>query len=216
MDRLYLAKELKKPEGQMARRLERLQEFDFVIVHRHGRKHTNADSLSHPPCPQCGRENHGEQVIIAATSLMEPEDIKQLQTDDPTIGPVLKSKLKDAKPLDSDFKSYDMFYQIWDQLLVKERKLYRQYQKQEEGTGSVILQLVIPESKKVNVMSGMHGAALGGHLGEDKTLARIREGLYWPGYHNDKMCPDCAATETPAPKNKLQRVKVESPMQMWP
>ena len=36
----------KQPEGQIARWLELLASFDFDIVHRPGRKHGNADSLS--------------------------------------------------------------------------------------------------------------------------------------------------------------------------
>lgn len=44
----------KEPEGQLARWLEQLQEFHFHIVHRPGKKHANADSLSRRPCTQCG------------------------------------------------------------------------------------------------------------------------------------------------------------------
>ena len=36
----------KEPEGQLARWLEKLQEYHFNIVHRPGRKHANADALS--------------------------------------------------------------------------------------------------------------------------------------------------------------------------
>ena len=36
----------KSPEGQLARWLEKLQEFQFTIVHQPGRKHNNADALS--------------------------------------------------------------------------------------------------------------------------------------------------------------------------
>lgn len=43
----------KEPEEQMARWLEKVQEHDFEIKHRHGRKHTNADALSRLPCKQC-------------------------------------------------------------------------------------------------------------------------------------------------------------------
>ena len=34
-------------QGQLARWLEELSQYDFTIVHRAGRKHANADALSH-------------------------------------------------------------------------------------------------------------------------------------------------------------------------
>ena len=45
--RMYLTwlRNFKEPEGQLARWLERLQELDFEIVHRRGKKHTNADAF---------------------------------------------------------------------------------------------------------------------------------------------------------------------------
>ena len=48
----------KEPEGQLASWLERLQEFNFSVVHRPGVQHGNADSLSRIPCSQCGRKSH--------------------------------------------------------------------------------------------------------------------------------------------------------------
>ena len=117
------------------------------------------------------------------------EDIRQLQLDDPTIGPVFKSKLQDSRPPEPELKACSRatqrLYQIWDQLLVCDNKLYRQYLKQHDKPISVVLQLVIPECKKTEVSSEMHGATLGGHLGEVKTLAHVRERFYWPGYHNN-------------------------------
>nr|XP_061825306.1 uncharacterized protein LOC133612154 [Nerophis lumbriciformis] len=43
---------MKEPEGQLARWLERLGEYNFEIVHRPGQLHGNADSLSRRPCRQ--------------------------------------------------------------------------------------------------------------------------------------------------------------------
>ena len=45
----------KNPEGQLARWLEVLGCYDLEVIHRPGRLHQNADSLSRRPCPQCGR-----------------------------------------------------------------------------------------------------------------------------------------------------------------
>ena len=62
---------------------------------------------------------------------------------------------------------------------------------------------------------------MGGHLGEGKTLEKVKERFYWPGYHNDvknwvNTCSDCAARKTPSPRNRaaLQSIKVRSPMQL--
>lgn len=49
---------LKEPEGQLARWLERLQEYIFTVVHRPGNQHKNVDALSRVLCNQCGRVTH--------------------------------------------------------------------------------------------------------------------------------------------------------------
>ena len=43
----------KDTEGKMARWLHALQQFQFSIVHRPGRNHSNADGLSRVPSSQC-------------------------------------------------------------------------------------------------------------------------------------------------------------------
>ena len=50
----------REPEGQVARWLERLQEYNFEVEHRAGKLHYNADAMSRKPrrshgdCPSCG------------------------------------------------------------------------------------------------------------------------------------------------------------------
>ena len=39
-----------EPIGQQARWLEVMEEYDFTVAHRSGKKHTNADALSRRPC----------------------------------------------------------------------------------------------------------------------------------------------------------------------
>eukprot|EP00731_Ephydatia_muelleri_P003083 Em0001g3083a len=61
----------KDPQGQIARWLEILAEYDFTIQHRPGLKHSNADALSRLPCKQCGRQ---DSEATAAPSEMKKEE----------------------------------------------------------------------------------------------------------------------------------------------
>ena len=57
----------KEPEGQLARWLEKLQKYDFTIVHQPGQRQSNADALSRLPCQQCGWQQHkleGEEAPV--------------------------------------------------------------------------------------------------------------------------------------------------------
>ena len=62
---------LDKSEGQLARWIEKLQEYDFSIVHRPGPKHGNANALSRLPCNHCGQLNHlvMEVDVVAVTTV---------------------------------------------------------------------------------------------------------------------------------------------------
>ena len=76
---------MKDPEGQVARWLEKLQEFNFEVVHRRGLQHTNADALSRLPCTQCGLSEKGEEgsgiMPIAVTQLagLDTVELQQKQ-----------------------------------------------------------------------------------------------------------------------------------------
>ena len=74
----------------MARWLEKLEEYDFNIIHRPGLKHNNADALSRMPCQQCGRQSHAdgnnpEETVSADHAVayyfpgMSDEEMQRLQ-----------------------------------------------------------------------------------------------------------------------------------------
>ena len=79
----------KEPEGQVARWLELLSEFDYTVIHRPGAQHQNADSLSRKPCSQCGMvseviEDHS--CLVVASSSVCPawttEEVGEMQSAD--------------------------------------------------------------------------------------------------------------------------------------
>ena len=122
----------KEPEGQVARWIERLQEFDFTIEHRQGRIHSNADALSRRPCVQCGRESHVSPVSVLSirdSTGHSGLDLRQAQLDDPMVGPILRAKEKghrpDAEAMRGEGAKAQRLCQIWDQLTVRDNILHR-------------------------------------------------------------------------------------------
>ena len=57
----------KQPEGQLAHWLEKLQEFQFTIIHRPGKAHGNADALSRQHCGKECPDVDGNTKIVATT-----------------------------------------------------------------------------------------------------------------------------------------------------
>ena len=124
----------KEPEGQLARWLEKLQEYDFTIVHRPGQRHSNADALSRLPCKQCGREQSeqgGEttQVNIITGNVhtlvgRSLQELRDLQLNDPQIGPVLRDLEQQKTPGVTKTRSQPphlrRLIQQWNQLQVKD------------------------------------------------------------------------------------------------
>ena len=73
--------------------------------------------------------------------------------------------------------------QQYNQLIVKNGQLWRVF---EDSHGTVMRhQLVVPTSLKTAVLRELHEGTASGHLGEEKTMSRLRERLYWPGQWND-------------------------------
>ena len=215
----------KDPEGQTARWLESLQQYNFKIVHRQGRLHTNADALSRLPCSQCKRETHfsKETSTVAVVGVSSIQDLRKQQLEDGLIGKVLRAKEKDIKPSERDIKAMSpqarRLFQLWNQLQVSRGCLYRQYIHPLDGHHT--LQLVVPASLRDSILRDLHEGVMGGHLGEEKTMNRVKERFYWPGYNKDVVdwvntCGRCTVRKAPVPKNRapLQSIKVGAPMQL--
>ena len=100
----------KNAEGQLARWIESLAEFDCEIQHRPGKKHSNADGMSRRPCRQCCRpecyepnpgvgrkwlkeESDLECRLLSIGAVWTHEKIIQEQSDDPDTKPIFQAKM---------------------------------------------------------------------------------------------------------------------------
>ena len=68
------------------------------------------------------------------------------------------------------------------------------------------------EEQRLQIIRESHDSTVGGHKGETKTLARVREKFYWKGMRNEireyvKTCETCQ-------KRKLTRIKTKMPMRI--
>ena len=222
----------KEPEGQLARWLEKLQEFNFSILHRKGKNHQNADALSRLPCKQCGREEEPNAIQISTASREDSDspseqeampEMRELQEGDPDLLIALQAKEANRMPDPEVQKAQSLetrrLLQLWEQLVIRNGILFRRW---ESDSGSVgVYQLVVPKSQRKDILRELHEGVVGGHLGEVKVLGKLKERFYWPGHATDvknwcRTCSACAQRKTPAPKKRaqLQSVHVGSPMQM--
>ena len=82
------------------------------------------------------------------------------------------------------------------QLFVKNGILYRLFNGT-EGFGSM-MQLVVPDSLKEEILYGVHEGIGGGHLGVEKSVAKLKERYYWSGHYNDvkSWCANCGSCIT--------------------
>jgi hypothetical protein len=213
----------KNPEGQVARWLERLAEFEFTIQHRPGKNHANADGLSRI-CRQCGQE--AEEQTTLPVSNITPEETLDKWNPAWTVGEVQRSQDEDAdisvikkwirdgpRPSRQMVSGYGTvvhsLWAQWDRLIHSTSGvLYRRWT--EEGR-LVKYQLVTPRAFREEIMKALHDSVTGGHLGMFKTSEKLRERFYWPGWQTDvelwcRQCAGCAARKPPAAKPRAPMV----------
>ena len=217
---LVWLRNFKEPEGQLARWLEKLQEYDFLVVHRQGIKHNNADALSRVPCRQCGRESH--EASIESGDMIQGS-IAALPCTSYTpqwaIGPVYQAmiyNLADRDEVKSLSRESRLLWQQYNSLRLKDDVLWRRVLGGDEGK----LQLAVPAKRRQDILRGLHEGALSAHLGEEKMLSQLKERYYWPNCADDikewcSCCAVCCSRKSHAPKRRagLQTVQVGYPLQ---
>ena len=219
----------KEPEGQVARWIEQLQQYDFSITHRAGEQHGNADGLSRIPCTQCGEQhqvlNWVNSVVPTPLSLhmwSASEDVSKLQAADPDLGPLWKRLTSGSPRSEGDSVSGSSateraLWAQWNRLMVRDGLVYRVWQEMEGGEPSE--QLVAPRTLVPKVLEMLHNGSSGGHLGDTKTLHKVRERFYWPCLKEDvelwcRQCKECSQRKSPSKTPRAPMVPVRTGFSM--
>jgi len=83
--------------------LEQLEEYDFDIVHRQGKLHTNANALSRLPHVNMEGNESGDYAVLAVATtsilpLLSSQDIRSKQLQDDLVGSFLQAKENNLQP----------------------------------------------------------------------------------------------------------------------
>ncbi|VEN42942.1 unnamed protein product [Callosobruchus maculatus] len=220
---------VKNPEGQVARWIERLQEFDFDIEHRAGESHGNADAFSRRPCPDdCAHCNRAEtkDAIARRTTVVDDRwqrtDLQKDQEEDPSLKLIIEWKREDRRPSWQEVSHYSptvkSYWAQWDSLVMEDGILRLILEDKEEAQER--RQTVVPRNRVAKVLGESHSGTCGGHLGVAKTLEKVRERFYWFRCKADvkewcRKCTVCAASNGPQRRKKapMRQYNVGSPFE---
>ena len=221
---LQWLRSFKEPEGQVARWLEHLEEYEFTVQHGPGKKHGNADPLSRYPCHQCSNQPVGVHATtdqrgsnVGGWALQwSKQEVIQFQTDDPDIGQ-MKRWMKEGLPQTCPHNASKVLKSLWSQktnLVLVDDVLYRSW-KDVAGKGlNNCLQMVVPHVLVPSILAELHDAPTGGHLGVVKVLEKAQQRFYWVGQRQDveewcRTCTRCGAQKSPA-KHRRAPMEVDT------
>lgn len=173
---------IKSPSGRLARWALQLQEYDYEIVYRSGRKHQDADALSRAPLELSAHDQEKDDLPLA---VLEDTDIAAEQASDPLISNIIRS-LRDPSRYTTRTRKHVSNYELRDGVL---------YKANFDPTGRPYL-LVVPRCCRLDVLKALHDDPTSGHLGFVRTFHRVSSRFYWPRMRRSvtkylRGCPDC-------------------------
>ncbi|UYV78277.1 hypothetical protein LAZ67_16000751, partial [Cordylochernes scorpioides] len=179
-------KNLKDPTGRLARWALKIQEYDFDIIHKAGKKHMDADGLSRGPLPEMDWVEDYERLFLNQIINEEDEFIENV-----------KKSLKGSKrAITQNFKEENGCL----------------YKKNPNPEGRAWL-LVVPKKRRKDIMSEFHNHMLNGHLGVARTTYRLKNKYHWPSMLKDvsefvKTCHLCQSRKgsNQSPSGLLQPI----------
>ena len=159
---------------QIARWILAIQEYDFKVIHKPGRLHTNADAMLRPPIVHF--INVIELKHLLPNKTTTPVSVRELQMKDPQIRPWIDYLTEGIVPSDPqaakrviaecnymDFDEDGTLVRIW---WAKDKRVRQDTQ----------AQIVVPLELRPAILNACHDDPLqGAHLGFNKTFQKMRE-----------------------------------------
>ena len=206
----------KDPPAIIARWLEFLSEFDYVMQYRAGRSHANADGLSRLPgkasaVASVSANTVAEHVVPSPLvqrrgwTLQDWRDCQSRDTDLSQLATLLSgdesAEVTDLTGVSPAFRSY---WRGRQRMFVREGVVCRKW---EDPCVSVPprTQVLVPVNQRTAVLSEYHDH--GGHWGVQRTYAQLSLRFHWYGMKRDvedwvASCESCSQRRKPAQRGR--------------
>ena len=198
---------LKDTGGRLTRWLLYLQQFDLTVKYRAGKLNGNADGMSRRQCDTLESPTTIAQTVMGVTThLGDPDLLKCEQNEDPFTKNILLS-IKDGKWLPPETERWSK-YVVIDGILCRQNR----------NSQNPRTQVVIPKGLRSYIFEELHIKS--GHQGVHKTLEKVKERFFWPGYEQEirdavQRCDICQRRNhpVPAPQAPLGTISSNYPFQ---
>lgn len=191
---------LKDPSGRLARWSLKIQQYDFTIVYKSGKRHLDADALSR--CPLSADSSpHEPHAEIELSAVLDTIDVADAQLSDQELQPIVRHLLGPTTPSSWRIQRRARLFTLHDGVL---------YRKNYEPHGRPWL-LVVPRLLRKDIIRAHHDDPTAGHLGFSKTYFRIRDRYFWNGMSRtiNKYIRSCRLCQT----QKSRTTKTPGPLQ---
>eukprot|EP00794_Sanderia_malayensis_P000882 gene882-biopygen147 len=193
------------PNNLFARWISEIQAYDFDVIHRPGKLHSNADTLSRYP------EIEEDDVMQVSE-----ENFEEMQCNDRYAGTWMKY-LK-QKTIPSDSKLAVKIEREKDNYFLENGCVYRRCVMKGE---KIRKQFVVPTVLVGKLLVKFHENPLSAHPGFFRMYRKMQQSYFWPTMKTDikrhvKHCNDCARFKStkPATKTPLKNIVTERPLQI--
>ena len=208
--------------GRLYRWSIKLQEYDYEIIYKPGRSHTNVDVLSRIPeevvssiildfdYDYINYINHTPSLVVISSLELDDSsgpssqeyapdwtfslDILLEQKKDPTTSSIIE----DISTQGSTSRSYPDYYIHPQTILLMHLYFPTNTRKHRDA----FHQVVVPVSLQHHVLKAYHDHPLGGHMSPERTYEKILHKYFWPTirtdiFHYVHSCEVCSKGKTP-------------------
>lgn len=194
------------PAGRLCRWAQYLQKYDFSIKYCCGKEHADADCLSRYPLRADPKDLDRDycQEIAPKCPLMAIEVTSEVNQSVPERGAaqaVEQTRAEGESSINS-MADEQMKDRMWSNIYdikksgngsnAKNRRIQSHYVLQSDvlykrviSGGEERYLLCVPETRITSILQGCHDCPTAGHLGRDKTRAKIYERYFWPTIKRD-------------------------------